>query len=193
MTTTASQASLHQAASPCPTRWRCSTPLTAAGWWDACPVPDFTWLRVGRGPRGHQTGPRGDGRGSPPLAGLTHHVLHRGPFPENDGVREVWPLCTGWGVGGSQQSQGAMPQGFSLQGTRALPFSTDCPPALWHTLTKSPGQAGSTALTRHRKSKHTPIQVQTPARLSAVRALAKGTRRRTWTGPAPAGQLVSLC
>ena len=87
-------------------------------------MPDFTWLRVGRGPRGHQTGPRGDGRGSPPLAGLTHHVLHRGPFPENDGVREVWPLCTGWGVGGSQQSQGAMPQGFSLQGPRALPFST---------------------------------------------------------------------
>ena len=195
VTTTASWASLRQAASPCPTHGCCSTPLTTARWWDARPVPDCTWLRVGRGPGGHWTGPRGDGRGSPPLAqaGLTHHVLHRGPLPENDGVREVRPLCTGQGVGGNQQNQGVMPQGSSLQGTRALLLSTDCPPTLRHTLTKNPNQAGSTASTQHGKAKHTPVPVQTPARLSAMRALAKGTHRRTWAGPAPARQLVSLC
>lgn len=195
VTTTASLASLRQAASPCPTHGCCSTPLTTAGWWDARPVPDCTWLRVGRGPGGHRTGPRVDGRGSPPLAqaGLTHHMLHRGPLPENDGVREVRPLCTGRGWVGVSRIRVRCHRAPLYRERGPFYSPPTAPPTLRHTLTKSPNQAGSTASTQHGKAKHTPVPVQTPARLSAMRALAKGTHRRTWAGPAPARQLVSLC
>lgn len=60
----------------------------------------------------------------PSQAGLrTHHMLHGGPSPEDDGVCEVRPLCTGRdGVGVKQSWPHAM--WFLPKGKEALPGSS---------------------------------------------------------------------
>lgn len=66
--------------------------------------------------------------GAPTPGRFDYHVLHRSPFPENDGIREVWPPSAQavW-VRVSREPGQRYSQGFSLQGTRALPLSTNCP------------------------------------------------------------------
>lgn len=53
----------------------------------------------------------------------THHVLHGGPSPEDDGVCEVRPLCTGRDGVGVNQSWPHATRSFP-QGTEALPVSS---------------------------------------------------------------------
>lgn len=148
-------------------------------------MPDCTWLRVGRVPGGTSDRTLRGREGLPTPGRFTHHVSYRSPFPENDGIREVWPLHRLWGGGRSQQSCGCdTTRLLSLQGTRALPTLHQLPPySLAYPHFKSPDQAGSTALTSHRKSKTHPCPGADPCKTVSRESPGQGKLQENldWT------------
>lgn len=118
----------------------------------------------------------------------THHVLHGGPFPEDDGICEVWPLCKGrdcrWG---DREATTATAPSCSVvafhQGTEALPA-----PSLGRTFPSPSGTPSlrilvrcSATLTLAKEINKNPRPgLRRPVTPSAMRALSPATGS-TWT------------